>query len=203
MYNAPMKLEEVLQFIDLTNKARGVRRAAFTKGVKEAENDLDHSAQLALIGWCLIEQYKLPLNTEKVLQYALAHDLVEVYAGDVYIFDQDNEKHEQKAKRERAALRRLEQEFPGVPSLWEGARAYLGKSDREAVFVYALDKMLPILNHVQEKTVWQKLGVTFKQMLEKKTQKVLLAPELHGIYQQLVEYLTQHEQELFAPENKP
>ena len=98
------KLEQLIDFINFTHEFREVVRIARSPNNKRFENDAEHSYQLAMVAWFLIEQDKLKLKKELCFMYALAHDLVEIYAGDTYIFDKDNALSKQ--KREKEALKK-------------------------------------------------------------------------------------------------
>jgi 5'-deoxynucleotidase YfbR-like HD superfamily hydrolase len=71
------------------------------------ENDVEHMYGLALMVWRVIEENNLPLDSAKAKDYALVHDLVEVYAGDTPNFTASAEFAADKEKREAAALQRL------------------------------------------------------------------------------------------------
>ena len=109
------KLESLIDFINFTHEFREVIRYGGTRLGKKVENDAEHSYQLAMVTWFLIDQDKLKLNKELCFMYALAHDLVEIYAGDTFAFDK---KHNlSKQKREREALKKIERRFL-VSKLW-------------------------------------------------------------------------------------
>ena len=49
------------------------------------ENDTEHSYNLAMTAWYLAKWFP-ELNRDLLIRYALVHDLVEVHAGDTYIW---------------------------------------------------------------------------------------------------------------------
>lgn len=125
------------------------------------ENDAEHSYQLAMVAWYLIDRNDLQLDKARVLMYALAHDLPEVYAGDVNPLTATSEAINKKAESERKAAARLQKEFPEMPSLHRAIHAYEQKQDPESRFVYAVDKILPITNVYLQGSSWYKQhGVT-------------------------------------------
>lgn len=107
------------------------------------ENDAEHSFLLATLG-CAIAQHIDPmLDLGKISQYALVHDLVEVYAGDTTIWA-SAEQHASKAEREEAALRTIEDRFgTKFPWMEQTIKAYERFDEPESCFVYALDKLIP------------------------------------------------------------
>lgn len=100
-------LKGTLAFMSLTNSFREIKRKILIKGSSREENDSEHSFQLALLAWRIIEMGKLKLDLEKVFKYALCHDLAEVYAGDTYFYAGPKRRQE-KVIKEKAAWRKLE-----------------------------------------------------------------------------------------------
>ncbi|OYV27185.1 MAG: hypothetical protein B7W98_02315, partial [Parcubacteria group bacterium 20-58-5] len=82
-----LTLERLLSFFSFTNRLYTTERVARTPGTARYANTGEHSLQVALVAWYVLDAYQLPLDHEKVLKYALAHDSPEAYAGDAYIYD--------------------------------------------------------------------------------------------------------------------
>lgn len=108
------------------------------------ENDAEHSFLLAALGCALAEHLDENLDVGKVSQYALVHDLVEVYAGDTTIWA-PTEEHATKAQREHEALQHIEKRWRLFPWVERTIKAYEKFDDPESCFVYALDKIIPYL----------------------------------------------------------
>jgi len=107
------------------------------------ENDAEHSYFLATLGCALGSQIDSSLDLGKISQYALVHDLVEVYAGDTTVWAPQAHL-DSKPQREEAALRRIEQRFGAVfPWVSKTITTYERLDQPESCFVYALDKLLP------------------------------------------------------------
>src|SRR6476620_4741666 len=85
-------LWRIFKFLHLTYLFRKVEREVLYTKEERKENDLEHSAQLALLSWYIINTQNLKLDESKVFKYALAHDLVEVDAGDTFAFDKQGQK---------------------------------------------------------------------------------------------------------------
>jgi 5'-deoxynucleotidase YfbR-like HD superfamily hydrolase len=98
---------------------------------------------LALLGCALAPQIDKQLNIGKVCQYAIVHDLVEVYADDTSNFAEDD-KRASKDQREKLALQRIAEEYDHFPWIVDTIKEYESKESNEAKFVYALDKYLPV-----------------------------------------------------------
>jgi putative hydrolase of HD superfamily len=108
------------------------------------ENDIDHSYSLAMTCWYLAPKIAPELSLEKIFRYALSHDIVELYAGDTFVFAHEDEKAS-KSDREDEAIVQLENEWSDFADMTLAAKGYKEKIDEEARFVKAIDKILPLL----------------------------------------------------------
>lgn len=112
------------------------------------ESDTDHTVMLSLIAVALAE-YDPRLDKGKVTRYALVHDLVEVYAGDVRTLHPDRVDFVAKAQAEAQALERLEEQFGKTfPGLIQTLKDYEALEDLESRFVKTLDKSMPAITHL-------------------------------------------------------
>ncbi|MDQ3018304.1 MAG: HD domain-containing protein [bacterium] len=197
------ELEGILKFIKLTHDFQKIERINLIKGEERYENDVEHSYQLALIGWYIVSSQKLDLNIDRVIQYSLLHDLVEVYAGDTYAFDADVSVHESKVERERLALVQLKEEFSEFPEMTNTIEQYEQRLDEESKFVYALDKIIPPLNmYLDGGRTWQRHSITLDQIIENKTPKVAVHPEIQKYFEQIVALLKSEQDQLWPKPNE-
>jgi len=151
--------KDLQKIIKLSYSFSGVERDMFYPESDRPENDSEHSFQLALVAWHIIEKDELPLNKEKVFKIALAHDLVEIHAGDVPLWGKNG--HDEKVENEAKAVKTLEADFPENKDLIQSILEYKGRSNPEARFVHALDKLLPFINQINtEGRIWKKHGIT-------------------------------------------
>ncbi len=92
-----------------------------------------------------------------------------------------------KAERERAAIDKLVEEWPDFPELATAIHEYEARQSNEAKFVYALDKLMPVvLNYLNQGRTWQHEGITFERLVAEKEAKIRLSPEAFPYYQQLI-----------------
>lgn len=193
------RLAPLLEFVRFTHLLQKVDRVVLVNGKNEWENDSEHSFQLALTAWYIIEHGKLDLDLGKVICMALVHDLVEAYAGDTFIYDSP-EVLATKEQREKEAMERIRSDFSAFTSLHQLIEEYEAKKTHESRFVYALDKLLPILNiYTDEGRTWHKEGITLDRLLEAKTDKISLSPEIVPFYEEMAAILKQNGH-LFASE---
>ncbi|MEO6536631.1 MAG: HD domain-containing protein [Candidatus Paceibacterota bacterium] len=195
-----MNLEKLIEFSKLITAFQKIERALYNPGTDRHENDVEHSYHLAMTAWYLIDSEKLDLDLSLVLKYALAHDLVEVHAGDTFVFTEDTAHLESKHARELAAAKQLGKEFPEFSDMHMIIEGYEKRESREAKFVYALDKILPILINYEDKgRAWKEHGVTLEKIKGEKLNKVALSPEVVPYFDALIELLTKDEDQIFNP----
>ena len=153
------------------------------------ENDVEHSYGLAMTCWYLHPFLVPELDLGLILRYSLAHDIVEVYAGDTYSFD--TEALKSKERRERDALSRLRQEWSDFSDPMLLAERYMDKYDEEARFVKAVDKILPVLMFELTKdpaTSWLNHKVTLAMEIENKT-SMHVSEAVSPYYERLIQWL--------------
>ena len=194
-----MNLEKLLEFNKLLLSFREVERVLFVKGKDERENDVEHSFQLAFLGWYIASSNGLILKIDLIIKYALAHDLVEVYAGDTDVFTKDLSLHANKHEREQRALERIQKEFPEFTELHSIIEGYEKREDTESKFVYALDKLVPALNIYEDGgRTWSQRGITFEMLMTEKISKVAVSPEIDAYFQEFKKILEENKTKLFA-----
>lgn len=123
------------------------------------ESDTDHTVMLGLAACAFASRFAPNLDTGKVAQFALVHDLVEVYAGDTVTSAKgfSAEDHKDKEEREAAALARIRNEFgTTLPWLPDTIAEYEALTTPEARFVKVVDKAMPKIANILNG------GVTFK-----------------------------------------
>jgi putative hydrolase of HD superfamily len=170
-------IERIAQLQLLVGEFASVLRAIHITDKDRLENDVEHSFGLALTCWFLAPKIAPNLNLEKILTYALAHDIVEVHSGDAFAFDK--QAVSQKVQLESEALLRLKSEWPDFPGLTDAAEGYKDKRDPEAKFVYVIDKILPaIMVKLSEKdSFWAKHKITREMHETEKRNKMQHSPE--------------------------
>lgn len=104
------------------------------------ETDGEHAFTLAMIALSLNQRLNRNLDSGKIAQYALIHDLVEVHAGDTSVKAPEDE-HSLKESRELEAYQKIKEDFATTfPWVHVMIKAYEEKADPESKFVYIVDK---------------------------------------------------------------
>ena len=192
-------LDSLLAFISILNEFRCIERGLYANGEDRNENDVEHSYFLAMIGWYIIDAQSLSLDARKVVSYALVHDLVEVYSGDVYFYGVTPEDLVKKKQREHEARVRLQKTIAEFPSLHTVISEYERQEDPESKFVNALDKLQPALNiYLDKGRSWKRDGITHAMLVEKKADKAHISPELQPIFEAFLKFVAGEQQDLFA-----
>jgi 5'-deoxynucleotidase YfbR-like HD superfamily hydrolase len=172
------------------------RQLHIPPGTDTFENDAEHSFALAMTAWYLAPHFP-KLDRDLLIRYALAHDLVEVHAGDTYAYS-DEATLAEKRKREAKAVAQLDRDWPDWPDMVKTIHTYEKRADEESKFIYALDKVIPALvDYLNEGRGWRNRGITFAMFVEEKNKKVPLSPSINEYCQQLITILDT-KQHLFA-----
>lgn len=179
-------IQRLLEFQKLLLDFAHIERVLKRKhhGTYIRENDTEHSYNLAMTAWYLSEYFP-DLDQTTVIKTALVHDLVEVHAGDTYIYA-DQATLATKAEREAAALQQLKKDWADFPGMLSCIENYEHRATAESRFVYALDKVMPVmLIYGNEGKTWQEEGITVKQLHGAKFNKVSVSPEIEPYYHEL------------------
>lgn len=155
------------------------------------ENDTEHSYDLAMTAWYLSKWFPA-LDQAKLIKYALVHDIVEVHAGDTHVFGTE-EQLNSKVEREAKALQQLRDDWSDFEELTNTLHDYESKANAEARFVYALDKVIPImLVYINDGYSWKKENVTIEMLEGVKAQKVNKSSEILPYYEAMITLLFEH-----------
>jgi putative hydrolase of HD superfamily len=164
------RLSQQMRFIVEIDKLKHIeRQSALTDGTRQ-ENDSEHSWHIAAMA-ILLSEYsnEKRIDLLKVIKMLLIHDLVEIDAGDTFLYDTLG--NSTKAKREKDAAARIfgllpEDQALEMHSLWE---EYEARESPEARFAFAMDAIQPlILGYHNKGWSWKKHGVVKSQIVDKK-----------------------------------
>ena len=153
------------------------------------ENDIEHSLTVALLCWYIHDRYDLDLDISKVLKYAITHDFVERYAGDVNTFASQSDR-EAKVIREQAALEKLSTEYSDFPGMVTAMKEYESRQDEESLFVWSVDKMQGmIMGDMDDWRPYASLGITYEAFVRKHTEHLVKSSKY---CKEIFEYLLEH-----------
>lgn len=160
------ELEKILNELILPFYAIS-RATPLPKKFGRNENDAEHSWGLALMACAIAPRISPKLDVGLICQFAVIHDLVEVYAGDTPNFASDAELLS-KDDREHAALEKIEKDFSNLPWIAEIIRKYEKQDTPEAKFVRSLDKTLALMQeYASEGQIFHNYKITRNQFRSK------------------------------------
>ncbi|MGX5690392.1 HD domain-containing protein [Arcticibacter tournemirensis] len=164
------QLQKQIDFIHEIDKIKYIQRKTRLFNSDRAENDAEHSWHLALMAIVLSEHSDQKIDLLKVVKMLLIHDLVEIDAGDVFLYD--TVANHTNTEAELAAARRIFGLLPTAQAddliaVWEEFEA--GET-AESKFARAMDRMEPLLqNRSNSGGTWQEFNVKYDKVLEKKS----------------------------------
>ncbi len=164
---AQERLKQQLAFLAEIDKMKSIARMNILIDRSRQEDDAGHSWHMAMCALVLFEHAKEPdLDLLKILKMCLVHDLVEIYAGDTYCYDQVG--NQSKAEREQASADRLFAQLPleqgsEFRALWEEFDAM---ETKEGMYAAAVDRFQPfLLNYHTDGHTWQFADVKVENLL--------------------------------------
>jgi len=159
------ELAERLRFILEIDKLKSVLRQTMLADDSRRENSAEHSWHLAMTAMALAPFADEPVDLERVVKILLVHDIVEIDAGDVFIYDA--EARAAVAQAELEAADRIFGMLPDPPgsdlrSAWD---EYEARETPEAKFAYSCDRLQPLmLNLSIGGGSWNRHGITADQV---------------------------------------
>lgn len=155
------RLASQVGFVLEADRLKSVLRRGYLADRSRYENSAEHSWTLALMALVLAEHAAEPVDVATVVRMVVIHDLVEVDAGDTYVYD-DAARADQ-AVREQQAADRLFGLLPpdqgtALRALWDEFEA---GATPEARFARSLDRFAGfLLNHASAGASWRENGIT-------------------------------------------
>ncbi|EHH1238368.1 HD domain-containing protein [Vibrio parahaemolyticus] len=162
-----VRLEKQLALLIELDKLKSVLRRTRVKSAEgRLENSGEHSWHVALMAVLMEEHANAPVDICRVMKMLLIHDVVEIDAGDTFVYDTAASKEQ--AEKEIKAAERLFGMLPTdqgqeLLALWQEFEA--AQSD-DAKYAKALDRLIPmLLNYHNNGQSWKENSVTCEQAL--------------------------------------
>ncbi|MCD6183516.1 MAG: HD domain-containing protein [Thermovirga sp.] len=152
---------KLLDFLFLVDRAKTVERAGYLHDLSRNETDGEHMWHAALWAMMIHKATKANWDLCRVLCMLLIHDLVEIYAGDTYAYDEEG-KNDQ-AEREQAAASKLFSMLPDdlhewISELW---MEFTEEKTPEALYANAIDRLQGFAqNCISEGQAWKENKIT-------------------------------------------
>ena len=163
-----IRLDRQLRFTAEIDKMTGIYRRTMLLSKERRENDAEHSWHIAVMALLFKEYCVEEPSVERAIKMLVVHDLVEIYAGDTFAYDDKG--NEDKEAREAAAADKLFSQIPPeqgqeIRSLWEEFDAM---ETTDSKYAACLDRLQPFLhNTLTEGFTWVESG-TNRAKVEKR-----------------------------------
>ncbi|MEE1898764.1 HD domain-containing protein [Flavobacterium rakeshii] len=165
----PENVIKQIAFIKEIDKIKYIQRKTKLFNSDRNENDAEHSWHLAVMAIVLAEHSNESIDVLKVVKMVLIHDIVEIDAGDTFIYD--TQKNHDNTDEERIAANRIfgllpKEQANELIEIWEEFEAGITK---EAKFARAMDRLEPLLQNTSNNGgTWKEFNVSYDKVYNKK-----------------------------------
>ncbi len=162
------RIQKQFAFSVEIDKEKEIGRQTYLASGSRKEDDAEHAWHMAIMAYLFREHANEKIDILRTIMMILTHDLVEVYAGDTYAYDEEGKKSQK--QRELAAADKLysilpEDQAAEMRALWDEFEA--GQTP-EAKFAHAMDNLQPmILNVASDGISWTEKDVYLQQVLDR------------------------------------
>lgn len=181
------KIKQYLSFIVEIDKVKSIFRKSRLFDRSRFENDAEHSWTICVMAVLFSEFAKERFNLERVLLMLLLHDVVEVDAGDTFLYAPERSGA---AERERAAAERIFGLLdPPLRDLFRGAwEEFEARETPEARYAAVFDRLEPVYqNYLNEGSTWKEHGITYDMIVGANRHMAEGAPEIWAFVLELLE----------------
>lgn len=171
-------MEQEFLFLQELEELKLVERMNLTKSMRR-ENSAEHSWHAAMCALVLRPWIDVPYDPDRVTKMLLIHDIVEIDAGDVSLYDDAGrlavkEKEAYAAKRIFGILGACGED---LLSLWQ---EYEKMETNDARVAKAMDGFQPVLSYFTVERRYKDIPVSKEQLLAKKKVIEDVAPRLYA-----------------------
>ncbi|EJD6042349.1 MULTISPECIES: HD domain-containing protein [Providencia] len=182
---------EVVQFLMELDKLKSIYRKNKLLNRERQENTAEHSWQFAVAAMSFAP-YVQGVNIEHAIKLALVHDIVEIDAGDVMVFDNAARDaiHEEEVKAANRIFNLLPS--PQAETLLALWNEYDALETPESIYANAIDRAMPMLMNLHNQgQSWVENNIRLEQVISKCDYIEQILPDF---YQQLKLQLEQAQQ---------
>ncbi|MDO4728490.1 MAG: HD domain-containing protein [Bacteroidota bacterium] len=186
-----MFLQKEIDFILAIDKLKNVSRRNFNTDDARRENTAEHSWQVMVVAQVLLPyaQHRNQIDLLRVLKMLSIHDIVEIEAGDTFVYDQEamQNKYQRELQAAKAIFGKLDsavgEEFLNLWIEFEAAESV------DAKFASAVDRFIPfLLNSYTSGKSWTESSVTVDKVKEIVGPEVqTIAPEFIQLFDELIQ----------------
>lgn len=162
------KIKQQMAFIHEIDKVKYIQRNTRLFNSERKENDAEHSWHLAMMALILSEHANESIDLFKVIKMLLIHDIVEIDAGDIFLFDtkinHNNSDEETKAAQRIFGMLPIAQANE-LLTIWEEFEEGVTP---EAKFARSMDRLEPVLQNLSNNGgTWKEHNVPYEKVINK------------------------------------
>lgn len=163
------RIKQQIEFILEVDKLKNVIRRNYLVDDTRRENTAEHSWHAILMALVLFEyaENKQQLDLLRIVKMLAIHDIVEIEAGDTFIFDTKGNKD--KFNRENQAAKKLFTKLPydqgkEYYDLW---LEFEKEETHDSIYAASVDKIMPVLLNTYSTGIsWREADVTSEMVFE-------------------------------------
>ena len=163
------RMKQQIAFIVEADKLKNVIRRNYLADDSRRENTAEHTWHTTLVALLLFEyaDNSEELDLLHIIRMITIHDLVEIEAGDTFMFDEEANRH--KFDRENQAAKKI---FAMLP--YDQGKAYYDlwlefekEETPNAIFAASVDKIMPVLLNARSSGAsWREAEITSDKVFE-------------------------------------
>lgn len=188
------ELHQQVSYILELDKLKAIQRKTLVQADgNRQENSAEHSWHISLLAQVMQQYASEAIDIQRVTSMLLIHDIVEIDAGDLFAFADEEELAAQELKELQGAQRIFgllpAAQFATTKALW---LEFEQAQSADARFAKAMDRVLPVLQNMDNNGgSWALHGVHKQQVLARNAYLQTLAPQLWDYVCQQVELAVQ------------
>ncbi len=176
------ELASQLDFLYEIDKVKNVIRQNYNSDGIRKENDAEHMWHFAMTAMTLEKYSVKKIDINRVIKMALLHDIIEIYAGDTYAYDEKAKESQHQREMEAAEKifgmlpKKQGEEFKALFLEFEAMQT------DDAMFAAACDRYQPFsLNCGTGGLSWLEHGVRSEQIIERMKPIKLAMPKVYEV----------------------
>jgi putative hydrolases of HD superfamily len=181
------RMKKQLEFIYEIDKVKSIFRKSKLFDSTRFENDAEHSWTICVMAVLFKEYSNFDINIEKVLKMLLIHDVVEIYAGDTFLYSNERAtahiNEDVSAKKIFGMLEADQAEEFYL--LW---KEFEERKTNEAKYAAVFDRLEPVLQNYKTKGFTWKTNSVKKEMVLDKCKHIEEGSiEIWNVFKQIVD----------------
>ena len=168
IHGSDIEFNKKIDFLITLDKMKSIYRQTLLTDKSRRETDAEHSWHIAVMAMLLAPLAPEGVDRDRSIRMCLVHDLVEIYAGDTFCYDE--KAGIDKEERELLAAQKLFSSLPEkdgeeLKTLWS---EFEEQKTPDALFASSLDRLQPLIHNIlTDGHTWRK-GKVKRMQVEKR-----------------------------------